>query len=1003
MGKNNKPKRDDSSVQFEDILSYEEKTLTASPSQLKDQIQPSQLGASLPIGEKFGPYHIIKFLGKGGMGEVYEAEHEEDNRRVALKILTKSLDSEEDRKRFLREGRLAAQISHPNSVYIYGTEEINGIPVISMEFVSGGTLKDRVKKQGPMPVSEAVDAILQIIEGLEAAETKGVLHRDIKPSNCFIDKEGVVKIGDFGLSISTLAKSETQLTTDGTFMGTPSFASPEQLQGKELDIRSDIYAVGATLYYLLTGKAPFEGSNLMQVLTAIAKDNPASLQSMRNDIPNRLNKAILRCLEKRPRTRFNNYFELKKALIPFCSKAKRPASLGLRYIAGTIDVGVMLLLFRFLNRNFYKLFRTKSEIDGFNVTLYSPKSIGYIFDVNIADTVPVAFVALILLYFTLTEGIWGVSLGKKICGLRVIGPSKTSPAISRAFLRALIFAVICTVSWGFLYFIAETFSTGIISRYYFALILLSLVPAILFLSAGRKNKLYGIHDLLSKTYVVYKENLSKWTIEQDDSALSDQFKEEAIGPYSIIENKKEKFSDELILGFDPKLRRKVWIQLHPPKSSPLGIKRRDLNRPGRLRLLNSKRTDEDSWDAYEAPEGMPFLSSIKEKQSWSKVRHWLFDIAQELTYSIKDETFPSELGLDRVWITPEGRAKILDFKTPYFNKEELRISLKSVKRKDEGVIQNFINIIALSALEGHPIDERTGDDLPAIPLPTTVRKFLKDLNTENYFKGDDLIARLKDLSETNLKLGRLKRIILIVACFLWIPIYFSLNAFVYSQLQENWRIMLLKSYLERLDTLKSSRLEIYISISFRDTIMNLNFWSSKKIRRRISEEHRRRAGQIVTMHPNPSFKKQIEAINAYKSHSESFMANKSKIFSPYLNAIVFVVFITVFTGFLFKGGPTARLLGIDIIKMNGKYPSRLRCFIRTFVVWIPGLFLLFACDRELNLAQSLRYFGAIKGPNFYSSFFYIGVMLLVIGIIWNLINPERGLQDRIAGTCLILR
>src|SRR5438309_9278546 len=124
---------------------------------------------------------------------------------MAVKVLTHSLDSPEARRRFLREGRLAASVNHPNTVYVFGTEEINGQPVITMEFVAGGTLQDRVKRQGPLPVNEAVDAILQIVAGLEAAAAAGVLHRDVKPSNCFIEADGTVKVGDFGLSISTLA------------------------------------------------------------------------------------------------------------------------------------------------------------------------------------------------------------------------------------------------------------------------------------------------------------------------------------------------------------------------------------------------------------------------------------------------------------------------------------------------------------------------------------------------------------------------------------------------------------------------------------------------------------------------------------------------------------------------------------------------------------------------------------------------------------------------------
>ena len=203
------------------------------------------------------------------MGEVYEAEHLDTNRRVALKILNHTLPTAADRARFLREGQLAASINHPNSVYVFATEEIAGTLVIVMELATGGTLKDVVRAHGPMAPAAAVDAILQVMDGLEAAAATGVLHRDVKPSNCFVDGHGTVKIGDFGLSLATQAQEETHLTLTGTVLGTPAFAPPEQLRGGSLDVRSDLYSTGATLYYLLTGQPPFAGDGVVQVVANV--------------------------------------------------------------------------------------------------------------------------------------------------------------------------------------------------------------------------------------------------------------------------------------------------------------------------------------------------------------------------------------------------------------------------------------------------------------------------------------------------------------------------------------------------------------------------------------------------------------------------------------------------------------------------------------------------------------------------------------------------------------
>ncbi|GAF67992.1 unnamed protein product, partial [marine sediment metagenome] len=259
-------------------------------------------GESLPPREhlefpsEFGGYRLLGLLGRGGMGTVYEAEQIPTGRRVALKMLEQQLDTPEMRKRFLREGRLAASVNHPNSLYIFGSEEIDGFPVITMEIAGSGTLKDKLKKQGPLPVKEAVDAILDVISGLESAFASGVLHRDIKPSNCFVSPDGSVKVGDYGLSVSTLAKTDTFVTVQGNIMGTPAYASPEQLRGDTLDVRADIYSVGATLFTLLTNRAPFEGDNVVQVVANAVNQKPKPLTELREDVPPGLGKVVARCL-----------------------------------------------------------------------------------------------------------------------------------------------------------------------------------------------------------------------------------------------------------------------------------------------------------------------------------------------------------------------------------------------------------------------------------------------------------------------------------------------------------------------------------------------------------------------------------------------------------------------------------------------------------------------------------------------------------------------------------
>src|SRR5262245_34730446 len=346
----------------------------------------------LTAGQSWGPYRIGRLLGRGGVGEVYEAESLETGRRLALKLLRSRLEKADDRARFIREGQLAASISHPHTVYIFGSEEIEGMPVISMELLPGGTLKERVAANGPMPPEEAVAAVMDIIGGLDAAQAAGVLHRDIKPSNCFIDDDGAVKVGDFGLSISTLARDVHHDLETGAFQGTPQFAPPEQLRGEPLDIRADIYAVGATLYYLLTGQPPFDAHDLRELVSRVTSEPPQSPRILRRGIPAGLAALVLQCLAKVPGERPKSYADLAAALRPFLPAADLPAQPGLRFLAGFADSIVLSV--------------------PIGIILFIAARAG-----STNGLVPA--LALGTLYAFTFESLWGATLGEMFLGLRV--------------------------------------------------------------------------------------------------------------------------------------------------------------------------------------------------------------------------------------------------------------------------------------------------------------------------------------------------------------------------------------------------------------------------------------------------------------------------------------------------------------------------------------------------------------------------------------------------------
>lgn len=253
--------------------------------------------AGVALAQSVGGYRLLRSLGAGGMGSVYEAEETASGRRVALKLIGASFASSSDAvERFRQEGRIASMLVHPRCVFVLSVDEDAGRPYIVMELMEGTTLKDLVERRGPLSPEEAIAKVLDVIEGLQAAHRLEVIHRDVKPSNCFLEPDGRVKVGDFGLAKSLV--KESHLTKTGAFVGTPHFASPEQVRGDGIDRQTDVYSVAATLYYLLTGQPPFFGSDPTATLARIVSDPITPLRRIRPELPAALDRVVMRGLER---------------------------------------------------------------------------------------------------------------------------------------------------------------------------------------------------------------------------------------------------------------------------------------------------------------------------------------------------------------------------------------------------------------------------------------------------------------------------------------------------------------------------------------------------------------------------------------------------------------------------------------------------------------------------------------------------------------------------------
>src|SRR3954453_11926120 len=268
----------------------------------------------LTAGTKLGPYEIHSPIGAGGMGEVYRARDTRLNRDVAIKILPASFSADPDGlQRFAQESRAAAALNHPNILSIYDIGEDRGAPYVVSELLEGESLRERLRA-GPLSSRKAPDYAQQFAKGLAAAHDKGIVHRDLKPENLFITSDGRAKILDFGLP--KFPHPETSLTDDaptmqvateaGTVMGTAGYMSPEQVRGKPTDGRSDIFAFGAILYEMLSGKRAFHGDSAADIMSTILKEDPPELSETNRNISPALERIVRHCLEKNPAERFQS-------------------------------------------------------------------------------------------------------------------------------------------------------------------------------------------------------------------------------------------------------------------------------------------------------------------------------------------------------------------------------------------------------------------------------------------------------------------------------------------------------------------------------------------------------------------------------------------------------------------------------------------------------------------------------------------------------------------------
>lgn len=871
---------EESSGNRRDGVSASEKVTAARPG------RPAH-AAHFEPGQRLGRYALGRRLGAGGFAEVWEAEDAETGRRLALKVLPAGAAADtESLARFEREGRLAAAISHPSCVYVFGAERVEGVPLIAMELMEGGTLQDLIDREGPLAPERAVGLVLDLLDGLEAAQAAGVLHRDIKPANCFLDHDGRARIGDFGISREILV--DRGLTATGAFLGTPAFASPEQVRGRDLDVRSDLYSLGATLTYLLTGKPPHDSTSGGDLLASIVADPPVPLRKRRPDLSAGLERAVGRFLERDPKDRPQTHAQARELLRPFAELKLVPAERWRRVLAWWLDQ--LLLSIPFL--------------------VYMSVT-GESWDAAYSQPLTWSSVLLALVpqcaWFSPFERLWGTTPGKRLLELVVVDERGGRIGWTAALLRPLLFQLPVTLTY-LLFLGAEASGVAVLG---------TAAGLLVFVTMRRHNGWAGVHDLLTRTRVRRRLPASSTRSPRSlaaapaPRALGPVAREDEMrGPFRITGIAWRRGTEALLAARDERLQRDAWIHERPTlPSNDRGAE--PPSRATRLRWLQAGVAGGVRWDAYEAPAGRTLdeLVASRGALDTAAMRELAPQLLEELAEGADRGDLPPELGPDRVLLDSSGRLRLLPF--PLRDAEIFAMPSAQWRAFFWWVLE----IASTGRVEAQPTPSAY---LPQRPLPFHLREPLERL-AHGGLEPAPARAIATELRATWERPSRVTR---------------ALRARMHAAVASCYVVTMAMA----LATLVSDR------AVKPDLLDKLGFTMG-----------------------------------------------------------VLVVLLTLGAGFLapilavwMDGGLGLRRCGVGVARADGRMATQLQMLVRPIVAWwIPSW---------LALITSVVVKGALdKVATAYVAAIAVWLLIMLGGVAWSLVEPERGLVDRMCGTHLVPR
>ena len=947
---------------------------------------------------RIGTYRLVRKLGSGGMGTVYEAESSDGGARVAVKLLSAKLAGNPTSvERFRQEGRLASQMSHPRCVFVYGADTDAGRPFIVMELMPGSTLKDLVERRGPLPPGEAVARILDVIDGLIEAHRLGLIHRDVKPSNCFLTHDDRVKIGDFGLSKSLGGNpADGQLTNSGAFLGTVLFAPPEQIRGEEVGYDSDIYAVSATLYYALTGQAPYQHASLTAALAKAISEPPPRIRARRPEVSRALERIVLRGMERDRNRRWGSLDELRDALAEQLPGRAVPARPRVRVAAFLLDA--ILLAF---------CVNLPIELVAYSL---SGRVVG---GVPALDLLPwLGWFA----YFALAEGLTGTTFGKAMLRLRVvrdggIGP----PGLKQAAIRVLVFQFL----WACILEISSLLSDIPVAGVPLAVALvLGGAAGLLVQLLNRRRDYRGLHDLASGCQIMQRPrppHRVRLTPRGELTAKPAYPPLPATAGGFDVRGQLADLPDGgmVWLGEDPSLSRRVIFRVLPIEQVPDDPPPPPV-RPTRLRSLGAA---DVTWNgrayaaaAYAAPTGGPIPDLVRPANPlpWADARFLIEQLVEELRAGNVDGTRPARLGLDQLWAEPSGRLHLLDFPLP---------TNAPIPPPAESELW-FVAQLATLLLEGR--GRATARPLAA-PLPPHAMHAVARL-----FKHATPFASLDELqtalAETHahppratgtmraVQLGLMGLIgSFALALMLLVPLGLPFGAAFIADQQASSVEMILAG-LEDPETRASWQAAGHIEPARIDAAKPL-LRDFAAIERRSQE----RLKLVLTrpeswlLHRMHAESRDLETIRRLPPSPAGEMVRYTELvgrremepFGSQPHFLSALVEVTMGLGvgsflacaFAFRGGLAYMLAGLALVRRSGRPAGRFQCAFREAMLWLP-LAAVLAGGTWLQLLWPESF--AVR-----VGFGLVTLVVLLLGVGVAIRFPARGPHDRLAGTYVV--